>query len=86
MNDTTSGASSDRVGADIEVGDASDIVDDGVSDVLAVADQVAVPGSVVEQVQSLEYNGETFAGDVQDWDEPDAGGEGPSSAPETLPG
>lgn len=59
--------------------DAPDIVDDGVSDVLAIEEQVSVPTSVVEQAKSLDYDGATFIEDIQDWDEPDDGGEPASS-------
>ncbi len=45
--------------------DAPGIVGDGVSDVLSV--QVLVPEGVVEQAQSLGYDGETFLADVSDW-------------------
>jgi hypothetical protein len=51
--------------------EADDIVDDGVSDVLA-EEQVQVPESVAEQAQSLDFEGDTFVADIPDWDTPDS--------------
>jgi hypothetical protein len=51
--------------------EADDIVDDGVSDVLA-DEQVQVPEAVMEQAQSLDFEGETFVADIPDWDAPDS--------------
>jgi hypothetical protein len=49
-----------------------DVIDDGVSDVLAEDDVVHVPPAVAELAESIEHHGETFVTDVPDWDEPDA--------------
>lgn len=50
----------------------SDVIDDGVSDVLAEDEVVHVPAAVAELVESIEHHGETFVADVPDWDDPDA--------------
>jgi len=47
-----------------------DVIDDGVSDVLAEDEVVHVPPAVAELVESIEHHGETFVADVPDWDEP----------------
>lgn len=52
--------------------EAAGIVDDGASDVLA-QEQIQVPEAVVEQAQSLEFDGDTFVADIPDWDAPDSG-------------
>jgi hypothetical protein len=49
-----------------------DVIDDGVSDVLAEDEVVHVPPAVAELVESIEHHGETFVADVPDWDEPAA--------------
>jgi len=51
--------------------DAPDVVDHGVTDVLAEDEVVHVPTAVAELAESLEHNGSTFVADVPDWDEPD---------------
>jgi hypothetical protein len=51
---------------------APDIVDDGVSDVMAEDEVVHVPPAAAEQAESLEHEHvSTFVADVPDWDEPD---------------
>jgi len=45
-----------------------DVIDDGVSDVLAEDDVVHVPPAAAELAESLEHAGETFIEDVPDWD------------------
>jgi hypothetical protein len=47
----------------------SDVIDDGVSDVLAEDEVVQVPAAVAELVESIEHHGETFVADVPDWDD-----------------
>jgi hypothetical protein len=49
----------------------ADVIDDGVSDVLAEAEVVHVPTAVADLVESIEHHGETFVADVPDWDAPD---------------
>jgi len=49
---------------------APDVIDDGVSDVLAEDEVVHVPPAAAELADSLEHQGETFVADVPDWDEP----------------
>ena len=50
----------------------ADVIDDGVSDVLALDDVVHVPPAAAELAESIEHNGDsTFITDVADWDEPD---------------
>jgi len=50
---------------------APDVVDDGVTDVLAEDEVVHVPPAVVDLAESLEHHGETFVADVPEWDETD---------------
>jgi len=52
--------------------ESPDIVDDGVSDVLAEDEIVHVSPAAAEQAESVEHHGDsTFVADVPDWDEPD---------------
>jgi len=53
-----------------ETAQPPDVIDDGVSDVLAEDEVVHVPPAVAELVESIEHHGETFVADVPDWDEP----------------
>jgi hypothetical protein len=48
---------------------APDVIDDGVTDVLAENDVVHVPPAVADLAESLEHHGETFVADVPEWDE-----------------
>ena len=48
-----------------------DVVDNGVSDVLAEDEVVHVPAAAAELAESIEHHGETFVADVPDWDNPD---------------
>jgi hypothetical protein len=50
---------------------APDVVDDGVTDVLAENDVVHVPPAVVDLAEGLEHHGDTFVTDVPEWDETD---------------
>lgn len=49
---------------------APDVIDDGVSNVLAEDEVVHVPAAIAEQAEALEH-GSTFLPDVPDWDEPE---------------
>lgn len=51
--------------------DPPDVIDNGVSDVLAEDEVVHVPHAAAELAESIEHHGETFVADVPDWDEPD---------------
>lgn len=51
--------------------DPPDVVDNGVTDVLADDEVVHVPPAAAELAESLEHHGDTFVADVPDWDEPD---------------
>ncbi len=52
--------------------DAPDVVDSGVTDVLAEDYVVHVPAAAAELAESLEqHGGATFVADIPDWDEPD---------------
>jgi len=51
--------------------DAPDVIDTGVSDVLAEDEVVHVPAAAAELAESLEHDGSAFVTDVPDWDEPD---------------
>jgi hypothetical protein len=48
-----------------------DVVDDGMSDVMAEGDVVHVPPGAVELAESLEEPASTFAPEVPHWDDPD---------------
>lgn len=48
---------------------APDVIDDGVTDVLAEDEVVHVPPAVADLAESLEHHGETFVTDVPDWDD-----------------
>jgi hypothetical protein len=48
-----------------------DVIDDGVSDVMAEDEVVHVPPAAAELAESLEHDGSTFVADVPDWDGPD---------------
>jgi hypothetical protein len=50
---------------------APDVIDDGVTDVLAEDEVVHVPPGTEELAESLEHDGSTFLPEVSDWDEPD---------------
>jgi hypothetical protein len=51
--------------------DPPDVIDHGVSDVLAEDEIVHVPAAVAELAESIEHHGETFVADVPDWNGPD---------------
>lgn len=51
--------------------DPPDVVDNGVTDVLADDEVVHVPPAAAELAESLEHHGDTFVADVPDWDGPD---------------
>ena len=50
----------------------ADVIDDGVSDVLAEDEIVHIPPAVAELVESTEHHGETFVADVPNWNDPDS--------------
>jgi len=54
-----------------EAPEPSDVIDDGVTDVLTEDEVVHVPPAAAELAESLEHDGSTFVADVPDWDEPD---------------
>jgi hypothetical protein len=50
---------------------ATDVVDDGTSDVLAEDEVVHVPPAAAELAESIEHAGEPgFIADIDDWDDP----------------
>jgi len=52
--------------------EAADIVDDGVSDVMAEDEVVHTPPAVHDLAESIEHHHDsTFVADVPDWNEPD---------------
>jgi hypothetical protein len=59
--------------------DAPDVVDHGVSDVLAEDEVVHVPPAVADLVESQEH-GPTFLPEVPDWDAPPNAGPPPAAA------
>jgi hypothetical protein len=50
---------------------APDVVDDGVTDVLAENEVVHVPAAVIDLAEGMEHHGDTFVTDVPEWDETD---------------
>jgi hypothetical protein len=52
--------------------EAADMVDDGVSDVMAEDEVVHTPPAVADLADSIEHHHDSnFVADVPDWDEPD---------------